>query len=445
MKRNTLIAGLLYLAISACMGPSGHHGDSKTKPSIWIYSDLSDPRDQRKGGHPQNDPDDICSLASLLLTADHFDIRGIVVASTNREGLQDPMPFIEEVFVSAYQHDLPFLTSKGADYQAEIPFMASSLTEGGRSVQFDPQTDYTELEDLLTVKKLIQLAQKEPVYVLSWGPLTESAIAIKHCLDTGKGEALKNLCFLSHWTKSSIAQGSPEAPFEVANCQDDRAACDYIHQMAAEDDRVQFIELGCVGQKGLVSGITAGIRKQMEASLSRSTRLGQIFTRSKWYFNKPDFSDASTHWLLFSHFRSPENDSWSLSLDDYPHDGSLSQKEEEELVEKFREHAFRIGFELWSKGHLFIPFQRPKEVHYEPFSQEFMASYFTYVYYNSFRQEYGLHLPYRTSYQMLDSLGVVVMVDTLAWGNHRLDLDSLDPGPYEVRLDNVARSFWLEK
>ncbi|MEM9986522.1 MAG: nucleoside hydrolase-like domain-containing protein, partial [Bacteroidota bacterium] len=421
------MACCFHLAIAGCLEPSGRPLDANDKHIIWVYSDLSDPRDQRAGGHPQNDPDDICSMASLLLTADQFDIRGIVVASTTRENLQDPMPFIKEVFVAAYEHDWPFLTANGARYQAKLPFMSSSLTQGGRSLQFDPEKNYADLGDLVTVNQLVQLAEKEPVYVLSWGPLTESAMAVKHCLDAGKEEALKNLFFISHWTKSSVAQGSPSAPFEVANCKDDRAACDYLHQVAARDKRVRFIELGCVGQKGLVSGITVGVSNQMEALLSHNTRLGQIFTRSKWYFNKPDFSDASTHWLLFSHFRSKASDSWSLSLDDYPHDGSLAQAEEEELVEKFKTHAWRISSELWTKGLSFSSAQRPQSIPYEPFSEEFIASYFTYVYYNSFRQAYGLHLPYRTSYQLIDGSGDVIMTDTLDWGNHQLDLDSLDP------------------
>ncbi|MDP5170977.1 MAG: DUF1593 domain-containing protein, partial [Bacteroidia bacterium] len=96
-----LLLGLPWLA--SCQ-PTGK---TTSTPIIWVYSDMSDPRDQRKGGHPQNDPDDICSMASLLLSANRFDIRGIVVASTPRSGLTDPMPFVEEVFVAAYQHDLP--------------------------------------------------------------------------------------------------------------------------------------------------------------------------------------------------------------------------------------------------------------------------------------------------------------------------------------------------
>ena len=77
-------------------------GTAHAKPTIWVYTDLSDPSDQRSGGHPQNDPDDICSLAALLLEANRFEIAGIVFSSTNRKELKDATPFVESTFTEAY-------------------------------------------------------------------------------------------------------------------------------------------------------------------------------------------------------------------------------------------------------------------------------------------------------------------------------------------------------
>ena len=177
------------------------------KPHVWVYSDMSDPRNQRAGGHPQNDPDDICSLAALLLEANRFNIEAVVFSSTNRKNLADATDFVQSTFADAYAHDVPYLNETIGGFQPEIRFLRSSITGGSEPRKFDPQKDYSDLTGLETVRRLVEFAEREPVYVLSWGPLTESAMAVKHCLDTGNETALANLFILSHWTKSWIAQG----------------------------------------------------------------------------------------------------------------------------------------------------------------------------------------------------------------------------------------------
>lgn len=40
---------------------------------------------------------------------------------------------------------------------------------------------FTDLTDFGTVKKLIEDAGREKIFVLSWGSLSEPAMAVKHC------------------------------------------------------------------------------------------------------------------------------------------------------------------------------------------------------------------------------------------------------------------------
>ena len=94
-----------------------------TKPTIWVTTDLSDPRTTRTGGHPNNDPDDICSLAALLLEADRFDIAAVVYSSTNRQNLPDATDFVQSTFAAAYAHDVPFLNAAFGGFQSD--FMCS--------------------------------------------------------------------------------------------------------------------------------------------------------------------------------------------------------------------------------------------------------------------------------------------------------------------------------
>ncbi len=278
---------------------------------------MSDPRDQREGGHPFNDPDDIVTMAALLLEADRFHIETIVVSSTNRKYLGDSMDFVNRVLLDAYHHDQPYLDKAFGGFPETINFVRSSATHVALPVRFDPSRDYTDLSAYETVASLIEYAEANEVYVLCLGPLTEPAIAVKHCLDTNNWKALGNMTFVAHWTMSFIAQGTLEAPYEVANCRDDARACSFIHEQARLDQDIKFIELGSVGQKGIVDG-SAGFDRLDEFN---NSRLGQIYLHAKRYGDKPDMSDGSTFWLL--------TEAFGVSLDDYPHNGTLTQEIEE--------------------------------------------------------------------------------------------------------------------
>jgi hypothetical protein len=387
------------------------------RPTIWVYSDMSDPRDTREGGHPQNDPDDITTLASLLLYANMFNIESIVVGSNTRAGLKDPMPFVEDVFLEAYYHDVKYLNQKLGGYPEQINIQPSSLV--GESTRFDPNKDYSDLSGLETVRQLVKAAEKRKIYVLNWGPLTESAMAVKHCLDTGNDKALRNMFFISHWTKSSVSQGTPEQPFNVANCNDDRPACNYMHEIAYANDQVRFIEVGCIGQTGLVNG--SGGYRNYEAF--ENSRLGQIFLRSKFYFGKPDYSDGATHFILDGRF--------GLTKDDYPHDGTLTIELEKKLVEKSRAIAHDIIDELLARSNV-------AAIANNPFEKEKMASYFTYVY-SRRPGSYGVHIPYDdTVLKLFNSQNEEVKVFNLDFGNHTLDLSGLEPGEYDVTVSIVG-------
>ncbi len=396
------------------------------RPTIWVCSDMSDPRDQRSGGHPFNDPDDICSMAALLLEANRFEIAGIVFSSTNRQNLPDATEFVESTFVEAYRQAREPLNAALGGFPEEIPFIRSSITGGAEAGRFDPERDYTDLSALATVRGLVEVASREPVYVLNWGPLTESAMAVKHCIDTGNTKALENITILSHWTRSFIAQGTPEAPEKVANCRDDARACAWLHELAAEGI-LKFIELGSVGQTGIVNGSDGYPR----ADSFRHSRLGQVFIHSKFYHGKPDQSDASTFWLLGGAF--------GPDLESYPADGRLTRADEERVRDLFLKNGpailddLLLRSEIASRGG-------------EPFPGSFIAARFTYVY-QYLNGRYYIYLPYHAEVSIRDALGELFLEDSYGAGNHELDFSMAAPSTYTVtvRTGGLERTFSLVK
>lgn len=387
---------------------------------------MSDPRDQREGGHPFNDPDDIVTMAALLLEADRFHIETIVVSSTNRKYLGDSMDFVNRVFLDAYHHDQPYLDKAFGGFPETINFVRSSATQVALPVRFDPSRDYTDLSAYETVASLIEYAEANEVYVLCWGPLTEPAIAVKHCLDTSNWKALGNMTFVAHWTMSFIAQGTLEAPYEVANCRDDARACSFIHEQARLDPDIKFIELGSVGQKGIVDG-SAGFDRLDEFN---NSRLGQIYLHAKRYGDKPDMSDGSTFWLL--------TEAFGVSLDDYPHNGTLTQEIEESNRDKFHDHAHGIVADLLVRSNAAAKAK-------SPFSESVIADYFTYVF-QFLDGRYYIHAPYDFSYQFFDENDRVVRKDSLKAGKYQLDLSDLEPGKYrvQVRCGGITQYFELK-
>lgn len=397
------------------------------RPRIWVLSDLSDPRDRREGGHPQNDPDDISALAALLLEANRFEIGGIVYSSTHRRNLADATDFVTSTFVAAYAHDQPYLERAFPGYPPSIPFLRSSLTGHPEARRFDPAKDYRDLTDLPSVQALVDYATAHPTYVLLWGPTTEAAIALRHCLTTGNTVALQNMTFVSHWTKSWIAQGTPEHPFAVANCRDDAAACAFLHDTAAVDPRVRCVETGSVGQTGIVNGSTGYPKFE---SFNRS-RLGQILLQAKFYAGKPDGSDSATFWVLLDHF--------GPGLADYATDGSLDQATEEANRDRFLAAAPALLDDLRVRSDA-------AAVAADPFPPAFLAERFTYVY-QWLNGRYAIYVPLPTRYRMTTMDGREVRAGELARGDHELDLADLPDGDYLVHTDGggLAQIFSLTK
>ena len=396
------------------------------KPNIWVYTDMSDPRDQRPGGHPFNDPDDIVTMAALLLEANRFHIETIVVSSTNRQYLGDSMDFVNNVLLDAYHHDVPYLNKALGGFQESINFVRSSITQVAIPKRFDPNKDYSDLSGFETVASLIDYAEENEFYVLCWGPLTEPAMAVKHCMDTDNWKALENMTFIAHWTMSFIAQGTSETTYKVANCNDDASACRFIHDQAKLHPEIKYIELGSVGQKGIVDG-SSGFARLDEFN---NSRLGQIYLHAKRYGDKPDMSDGSTFWLL--------SESFGVTLEDYPHDGTLTQGIEEANRDAFKANGRLIVGDLLQRSNIAAQAN-------DPFSESLIADYFTYVF-QFLDGRYYIHAPYDFSYQFFDKHDQVVRRGELKAGKYQLDLSELKRGPHQVqvRSGGITQYFDLE-
>lgn len=130
---------LLILVVSINLILLGIAGAAK--PNVWVYTDMSDPRE---GGHSFNDPDDIVTMSALLLEANRFNIETIVVSSTNRKYLGDSMDFVSRVFLDAGDQMVRGDSLKAGKYQLDL----SELKSGDYKVQVrcGGITQYFELE-----------------------------------------------------------------------------------------------------------------------------------------------------------------------------------------------------------------------------------------------------------------------------------------------------------
>lgn len=407
MKRTTLLLITLHLSLSSLLSAADG------KPNLWIHTDMSDPNDTRSGGHPQNDPDDIVSMASLLLQANRFHIERIVYASNQRKGLKDPTNFVQNVFVAAYEHDQPYLDKAFPGYQKTIPFELSSINRNGIATPFDPTDDYYDLSKYKTVQDLVSYASDHPVYVLIWGPATEAAMAVQHCLSTDNQTALQNMTFIAHWTKSLIAQGTPETPFHVANCRDDEDACLYLHEQARTNPNIKYIELGSTGQTGIVNGSA----KYPEIDSFTNSRLGQIFRYAKFYHGKPDQSDGATFWLV--------SEAFGPTLSDVAHDGSLEQANEERIRDLFLERTYALLDDTLAKSNAAAKAN-------SPFTPAFIAQNFTYIY-QYLNGRYYIYSPLPATYEVRNPDGDIVLHGEIE-GNLQLDFSQLPIGPYKVTV-----------
>lgn len=410
-----LCLSLMVISSSVFAGNPGAVKVRAEKPNIWVYSDLTDPRDRMEGGYPKGDQDDIAALASLLLSADRFHIESIVLGSGPFTDITNPLKLVEEIVVPAYKDHVENLKDNTHDYQMEINFQWSAVTRSdGWPRLYRDDRDYKDLSDYDTVSSLAEYARDHEVYVLVWGAMTEPAILVKHLLNTGRQDVLDNITIISHWGKSFLNSMYKEAvktdPFAVTNSQTDLKASKYLHKQA-ELGRVKMIQLGSVGQAGIVDG-SANYPRIEEFDKSR---LGQILISAKYYNNQVDQSDAATFWLLAEDL--------GFSLDDYPNDGSLTKEIETRNIAKFKQSAPAIMDNLVDRVHASAG---------TPYPPSLVADYFCYSYHRW--GHYSIYAPNPVSYRILNPEGEVVKKGELKrWVNYP-KLPKKPQGYYQVEL-----------
>lgn len=313
------------------------------KPKVWIYTDMSDKTLEGKDHGTVNDPDDISAMGGYLLMCNEFNTLGIVVSSTHRkEHATTPNQgdWANKYFGEAYKKDRKQLKKSLKGYPAKINFVQSCIKESAE--RFDVKKQYIDLSTYTTVKSLIDVAskQKDIINVLCWGSLTEPAILVKHCIETGKTDVLKKLRFIAHWTNSPLHQGSLEHPENVANCREDAIACSYLKAQALEGNIVYY-ELGAIGQHGIVSGSPKG---QEFFNQFKVSALGKIFAEGKFAFSTVDDSDSATYWTLLG--------TYGVSLNDVASNGTNTVETETANEKKYAQNALKIREELLRRAEI---------------------------------------------------------------------------------------------
>ncbi len=308
-----------------------------SKPLVWIFSDMSDKNLKRSDGQPVNDPDDISAMAGYALMSNEFNTLGIVVASTHRSEHKtspDQGEWAKNYIGAAYKADWQNLNKNIGGYQVELPFMESSIKKTAE--KFDTKKSYNNLSNYPAVQALVNAVERETaiINVLIWCSCTEPAIFAKYCETIGKTDLLKRIRFIAHWTNSSLHQGTEAEPWNVANCKEDRPACEYLKSLAAAK-KCEYYECGAIGQHGIVSGAPTGETYYNQYKVSK---LGKIFAEGKYEYNKVDHSDSATYWVLLGN--------WGVSLGDISSDGSNPKSTEQANETKFKNKSRAIHDEL---------------------------------------------------------------------------------------------------
>ncbi len=315
------------------------------KPKVWIYSDMSDKTIPGKDHNTANDPDDISAMAGYLLMANMFDTRGIIVASTHRTEHKtsgNQADWANSFFGEAYRKDVIQLNKTIGGYPTNIAFKQSCIKESAE--RYDAAKKYASLKNYNTVALLLKEADKtkDPIYVLCWGSLTEQAILVNYCLNNKREDVLQKLIFVAHWTNSPLHQGTIEQPWKVANCNEDRAACDYMKTLAL-NGKIKYYECGAIGQHGIV---TASQKGADYFDQFKKSNLGKIFAEGKFVFNSVDHSDAATYWVLLGN--------WGVGLKDIASNGTNQMELEQKNEESFKIFSKSIHNELLRRSDLSV-------------------------------------------------------------------------------------------
>jgi len=334
MKRCGVLIVVLVAGLTAFAG----------KPKVWIYTDMSD-KSITGNNHMGtiNDPDDISAMAGYLLMANMFDTRGIVITSTHRKehvATPNQQEWVNRYFGDVYREEAKNLNKTIGGYPDDITFMQSCIKESAE--KYNPATSYASLANYSTVKALFDEAacDSDLIYVLCWGSLTEPAILVNYCLNTGRTDILDRLRFIAHWTNSPWHQGSMEHPEDVANCREDADACAYMKQMAL-DGHIKYYECGAIGQHGIVSGSPKGDEYYNQFKVSK---LGKLYAEGKYVNNCVDDSDAASYWVLLGN--------WGVDLNDICSNGTNFPEVEQENEKKFSVWSARIHEELLRRARI---------------------------------------------------------------------------------------------
>ncbi|WP_431990035.1 hypothetical protein [Streptomyces albogriseolus] len=225
------------------------------KPKVWILSDLSIP-----GGG--TDRDDIVTMAALGAYAPEFDIARVSVGSTT----------VPVNCNAAYTYARDAFGSR-------VPGIVGSSTCG---------KDYDGLKGTKpgSVGDLVDAIRAGGLTVLNWGPMTETALAVRW-LELHTPADLSKVRVITHWTVSSPGYS------DKYNCNKDRAACSYLHDMAA-DGKIELVELGAAGQKF----VDRAKRSCGVDNTVPDTGLGRYLRVKRTSDGTPDLSDASTFLLM---------------------------------------------------------------------------------------------------------------------------------------------------
>lgn len=288
------------------------------KPAVWLISD---------GGDNINAPDDISAIASYILMSNHFDTRGIVLASTVKswnKKTSDQAKWAQNTYGKAYAADLANLNKYIGGYQNNFRFMESSVKGLGENFKWNKTYDLKDFPSIMALYKELDKTD-DVLNVLCFGPLTEQAILVSYLLNNNETELLQKLQFISHWTSSNYHVGTIENPEYTHNCFGDPIACDYMKKMAMNGN-FKFYECGGIGQYGIVEGGQKG-KKYFDQFYE--SELGTIFRDGKFNKNRVDDSDCATYWALLGNY--------GVSLNDIANNG-LNYPE----VEKRNEEAFAI-------------------------------------------------------------------------------------------------------
>ncbi|GJM62443.1 family 43 glycosylhydrolase [Persicobacter diffluens] len=297
------------------------------KPAVWIISD---------GGDNINDPDDISAIAGYLLMSNHFDTKGIVLASSvysKHQETADQAAWARKTFGAAYQADLANLNATIGGYQAEIPFYESAIKGMGKNFQWQESYDLKMFASIWALFKTVEKS-KEIVNVLCFGPLTEQAILVSYCLKQNRQDILRKLRFISHWTSSNYHVGNMSHPEKTHNCLGDPIACDYIKKMAL-DGHVEFYECGGIGQAGIVEGST---KHKTFYDQFEESHLGEIYRHGKFIGGHVDDSDDATYWVLLGNY--------GVGLSDLANNGLNLAKVENRNEQAFAKNADFMREEL---------------------------------------------------------------------------------------------------